>query len=148
VTQLRNGEHKSLWGFAYPIAEFVSDPNAEVGHHEKGIHLIGNPASDQLNDYGSHPLAVIPALQLWDPPEANGAQPKRCWHSSGVTSWFCLTCSGLTADDLNNPDFWHDLTKTRKRKTSRKTANNDEFFLRLPRNSVWHKEREVAAHAA
>jgi hypothetical protein len=148
VTELRNGEHKSLRDFSYPLWQTVHDPNAEAGSHAKGLHLIANPASDQLNEYGSHPLAVLPVPQLWDPPIAKGEQPLRCWHSSGVTPLVCLTCDGLTEGDLKNPTFWHEVTKPRRRMAlRRRQGNSDDFVLRLPRSAVWHKEREVSLQA-
>jgi hypothetical protein len=141
VTSLTNGEHKSGRGFAYPVGQTVSDPNAMVGNHSTALHFIANPVTDKLESYGSHPLVVLPAPQLWDPPVENGKQPSRCWHSNGCSILFCITCAGLKPDDLTNPDFWQDITKPRKRTATRKTTKKDEFVLRLPRNSVWHKER-------
>jgi hypothetical protein len=147
VTELRGGEHKSLRGFTYPLGKTVTDPNAEIGSHVKALHLIADPASDRLESFGSHPLAVLAAPQLWEPPVEEGTQPPRCWHSAGVTSLFCLTCAGLTAADLTNPEFWGSLTKPRRPRARRK-ATSDDFVLRLPRTAVWHKEREVIPQAA
>jgi hypothetical protein len=145
VTQLRKGEHKSLRGFTYPLGQTVHDPNVKIGDHNYCLHLIADPASDQLQEYGSHRLVVLPAPQLWDPPGVRGAQPeKRCWHSSGATILFCRDCAGLKPEDLTNPDFWQSLYKPRRRTRTRQTAKTDDFVLRLPRNAVWHQDRDVS----
>jgi hypothetical protein len=139
----RNDDHTSSRGFTYPIGKTVHDPNVKIGDHQLCLHFIADPASDKLDEYGSHRLLILPCPQLWDPPGAGGEQPKsKCWHSSGATSLICVDYAKLTPEDLENPEFWESMTKPPKR--ARKTQKDDDFVLRLPRAEVWHKEREFS----
>src|SRR5918999_4913075 len=140
VTNLRNGEHKSGRGFTYPIGQTITDPNAQVGNHSYGLHLIGDPASNELDSYGSHRLAVLPAPEVWDPLVETDEQQKRCYHSSGVSTLFCVDCDHLKAEELNNPQFWQSLFVPRRRScTRRRAAKSNDLVIRLPQSSVWTK---------
>ena len=150
VTEFRTGEHRSQRGFTYPIGQTVFDSNARVGDHENGLHFIADHANARLMDsFGSHRLAVLPAPQLWDLPVESGEQPRRrCWHSSGATTLFCIDCLGLKLEELNNPEFWDSqIINLRQHSTSRKTINAD-VVLSLLRNLLWLKQRKVAPQIA
>jgi hypothetical protein len=147
VTQFRRGSHTSLRGFTYPIGRFVHDANAIVGDHVNGLHFIAAVAgSKDVDSFGSHRLAVLPAPQLWDPPVENGASQERCWHSSGATTLFCLDCAGYTPTELTNPVFWDALTKPLRRPNTQQKVKNNDFVLRLPRNAVWYKQTAVRSN--
>jgi hypothetical protein len=110
VTQLCGDVHRSrMGGFAYPVRQLVTDPNAQVGKHERALHFAASPAvAHQLNSYGSHRLAVLPARKVWDPVSRRGLR-NRCWHSNGALTLFCYDCEGVTLDVVRNPAFWSDL---------------------------------------
>jgi hypothetical protein len=113
ATTLRNGKHRSMHNFTYPIGHTVYDPHAIVGHHEHGLHFTASPASAHLvNSFGSHRLAVLPAPQLWRSLEQDGHQ-NRCWHSAGGITFLCVDCENIEFDVLTNPDFLRDLKISR-----------------------------------
>jgi hypothetical protein len=150
VTSYRNGEHYSSNGFLWPIGQTVHDPNAQHGRHGPCLHFTASGASayaPEFYSYGSHPLVVLPAPQLWDDPYGSAGLKNRCWHSSGGTILFCAGCLNLKPEDLKNPEFWQEIIKPRRRRQA--TSSPDDFFdLRIPRNAIWHREEKVAAHAA
>jgi hypothetical protein len=86
VTQLCGDVHRSrMGGFAYPVRQLVSDPNARVGNHQRALHFAASPAvAYQLNSYGSHRLAVLPGREVWDPVSRRCGLNKRCWHSDSA----------------------------------------------------------------
>jgi hypothetical protein len=146
VTTLRKREHYSGNGFRWPIGKTVHDRNAKQGAHEQCLHFTASAASafaPGFSSYGSHPLVVLPAPQLWDDPIGKAGLQNRCWHSNGGSVLLCATCLGLTPEDLQNPAFWQEITKPRQRQAASSTA--DFFDLRIPRNAIWHREEKVAA---
>jgi hypothetical protein len=149
VTSYRNGEHYSYRGFLWPIGQTVHDPNAKQGAHDQCLHFTASGASafaPGFSSYGSHPLVVLPAPQLWDDPVGNAGLKNRCWHSSGGAVLFCAACLGLKPEDLKNPELWQEITNPRHRR--RAVAAADDFIdLRIPRTAVWHREEKVAAEA-
>jgi hypothetical protein len=149
VTSFRNREHHSSHGFLWPIGQTVHDPNAKQGAHGSCLHFTASGASafaPGFSSYGSHPLVVLPAPQLWDDPFGNAGLKNRCWHSSGGSVLFCASCLGLKPEDLKNPAFWHEITKPQRRRHAA-SATDDFFDLRIPRNSVWHREEKVGQKA-
>jgi hypothetical protein len=148
VTGLRNKEHYSSRGFRWPIGQAVHDPNAKQGAHNHCLHFTASGASafaPGFSSYGSHPLVVLPAPQLWDDPFGNAGLKNRCWHSSGGVVLFCAACWNLKPADLKNPAFWDELTNPRRRPAA---APNDFFDLRIPRNSIWHREETLVQQPA
>jgi hypothetical protein len=141
----RSGEHTSaLGGFTWPIGRTVYDANAIVGDHSRSLHFLPSiEIAESLSSYGSHRLVVLPAPQLWEAPLPSRRQPPRCYHSSGATTLFCVDCFGLRPQDLENPDFWHDLTKPRLR-SALPPATNDDIVLAIPRSAVWHRQEVVS----
>jgi hypothetical protein len=150
VTSFRNREHYSGHGFLWPIGQTVHDPNAKQGVHGPCLHFTASGASAfaaGFSSYGSHPLVMLPAPQLWDDPFGNAGLKNRCWHSSGGSVLFCAACLGLKPEDLKNPEFWHEITKPQRRRWA--ASSTDDFFdLRIPHNSVWHREEKVGQKAA
>jgi hypothetical protein len=150
VTSFRNREHYSSNGFLWPIGQTVHDPNAKLGAHGTCLHFTASGASafnPGFSSYGSHPLVVVPAPQLWDDPFGNAGLKNRCWHSVGGTILFCAACLNLKPEDLKNPEFWQEITNPQKRRRAA-SASDDYFDLRMPRTAIWHREEKVAAHAA
>jgi hypothetical protein len=149
VTSFRNREHYSGHGFLWPIGQTVHDPNAKQGAHGSCLHFTASGASvfaPRFSSYGSHPLVVLPAPQLWDDPFGNAGLKNRCWHSSGGVVLFCAACLNLKPEDLKNPEFWHEITNPQRRRHAASTP--DDFCdLRIPRNSVWHREEKVGQKA-
>jgi hypothetical protein len=150
VTSFRNREHYSGQGFLWPIGQTVHDPNAKQGAHGSCLHFTASGASafnPGFSSYGSHPLVVVPAPQLWDDPFGNAGLTNRCWHSVGGTILFCAACLNLKPEDLKNPEFWHDITIPKRRRRFA-SATDDFFDLRIPRNAVWHREEKVELKTA
>jgi hypothetical protein len=145
VTSFRNREHYSYKGFLWPIGQTVHDPNAKEGAHDHCLHFTASGASAYapgFSSYGSHPLVVLPAPQLWDDPFGKGGLKNRCWHSLGGAILFCAACLNLKPEDLNNPALWHELTKPTRRQAA--SATNEFFDLRITRNDIWHREEKIA----
>ena len=144
VAGYRNGMHRTLNDFTWPIGRTVYDPQAIVGHHYYGLHFLASPAyAPLLNAYDSHVLAVLPSPHVWDPvilptPEMlKQAQPPRCWHSSGGTILQCLTCSRMELDVLSNPDFLRDL------KRPRSLPGGLNITDLLTGNAIWQEQVEI-----
>jgi hypothetical protein len=136
VTELRSGVHQSRLGFPYPVRRLVTDPNAQVGDHEKALHFAASPdVAHLLQSYGSHRLAVLPAPQVWDPVNWRGFQ-SRCWHSRGALTLFCYDCEGVELDVVPNAAFWHDLKLSPE-------YLSPEFI-----HSVWHKQKRLPRNEA
>jgi hypothetical protein len=145
VTTLRNREHYSGSSFRWPIGKTVHDPNAKQGMHGPCLHFTASGASafaPGFSSYGSHPLVVLPAPELWDEPFGKGGLQNRCWHSSGGVVLFCAACLNLQLEDLRNPAFWLEIT------TPRRAASASAGFsaLRIPRDQVWHRQMTVSAN--
>ena len=150
VTSFRNGEHYSSRGFLWPIGRAVHDTNAKAGAHDHCLHFTASGASAYapgFSSYGSHPLLVLPAPQLWDDPFGKGGLKNRCWHSTGGVVLVCSACLNLKPEDLKNPEFWDEITNPKWRRQAA-SATDDFFDLRIPRNDIWHREEKVPAHAA
>jgi hypothetical protein len=147
MSYFRDGEHYSQRGFLYPMRKPVFDPNAKEGDHEHALHLTPDvETASKLDSWGSHPFVVLPGPALWDDP-GKPVPPKRCWHAGSVIPLFCATCDRLMIEELKNPEFWQEIITPRRRRKAA-AATNDFFDLRIPRNSVWHREEKVAARAA
>lgn len=144
VTSYRNGEHLSGGGFLWPIGQTVHDLNAQQGAHGPCLHFAASAASAYapgFSSYGSHPLVVLPAPQLWDDPFGNAGLQNRCWHSSGGTVLLCAACLNLKPEDLKNPALWQEVINPRRR---RQDAPDDFFALHISRDQVWHRQVEAS----
>jgi hypothetical protein len=132
VTVLRNNIHQSGLGFTYPLGHMVYDPNAIIGDHTRALHFGSSPesAQTQLNEYGSHRLAVLPAPKVWDPVNPLRLH-YRCWHSYGAAVLFCYDCGGYELNIVTNPDFRDDLKLSPK------------YFSKGFIHSVWHKQKQL-----
>jgi hypothetical protein len=136
VTEKKFGKHRSIHGFTYPIGRTVFDPNAIVGDHEFGLHFAASPFDvADLDEYGSHVLAVLPGPKVWDPVRQDDLSG-RCWHANACLPAVCLTCDPLSLPELTNPDFWQDLSKWSG------SASVDCLF-RTPLYQVWHRSRAL-----
>ena len=138
VTSINSyGEHVSNRGFTYPIQKPVYDSNAVVGDHNRALHFAASPesATNLLDSYGSHRLAVLPSPQLWEPPDRKLTD--RCWHSSGGTALFCMDCENIDLDVLDKPEFWGDMGMAADRR-------DDDFVIRLPRTQVWNRTKVLS----
>jgi hypothetical protein len=146
VTTYRNHEHFSGKGFLWPIGQTVHDLNAKQGVHGPSLHFTASGASafaPGFSSYGSHPLVVLPAPQLWDDPIGNRPLNNRCWHSSGGTVLFCAACLNLKPEDLSDPEFWQEISKPQRRWRAA-FSPTDSFPLRIPRNAIWHREMAMS----
>jgi hypothetical protein len=142
----RAGEHISSHKFVYPIGQTVYDPNARVGDHANSLHFL--PAVEYAPDYSSYGsciVIVVPGPHLWDLPVASGEQPAHCLHSNSCTPLFCLTCQGLTLDDLKHDAFWRDLPLAHRR-SGVSAVSNRHAVLPVSRNNVWHEQVHVYPH--
>ena len=148
VTSYRNGEHYSGNGFRWPIGQTVHDSNAKQGAHGPCLHFTASAASAYapgFSSYGSHPLVVLPAPQLWDDPYGKAGLQNRCWHSSGGTVLLCAACLNLKLEDLKNPALWQEITQPKRRRQAA-SAPDDFYALRISRDKVWHRQMEVSSN--
>jgi hypothetical protein len=133
TTLRRGGEHISFKGLRYPLLQPVHDTKAIVGHHTFALHFAPKPdcTLSLPDEFGSHLLAALPSRQVWDP-YTNEIRKPRCWHSDGCIPLFCLSCWDLTAEDLENPDFWQ-CFKTY-------CAKNGDFLRTLSPDQIWQRQ--------
>jgi hypothetical protein len=123
----------------------VHDLKAQQGVHGPSLHFTASGASafaPGFNCYGSHPLVVVPAPQLWDEPIEHAGLHNRCWHSVGGTVLFCAACLNLKPEDLKNPEFWQEIIKPRQRWQA--AFSPDNALLRIPRNAIWHRQIAIS----